>query len=185
MTTKKTGMKTTTAKKTTTKPAPKKAAPVQAKPAAKVAAKKAPAEKPLPVVLPKKPLKSPLNKKEMEPYRLMLQDLKQKLIKEVLLNQEASNESIEGEVLDLADQASDSYDKDLANSLSETERARLVAVEAAIERVKQGTYGMCDSCGKPIPLARLKVLPFAKLCVQCQQDEEKTTSRSWSAPSND
>jgi RNA polymerase-binding transcription factor DksA len=61
----------------------------------------------------------------------------------------------------------------------------LVAVEAAIERVKQGTYGMCDTCAKPIPLARLKVLPFAKLCVQCQQDEEKANARTWLAPSND
>ena len=170
--------KTTTTKTTTTKPSAKSAA-------VKVLAKKpAPVEKPLPLLVPKKPLKSPLNKKEMEPYRLMLQDLKTKLIKEVLLNQEASNESTEGEVLDMADLASDSYDKDLANSLSETERARLVAVEAAIERVKQGTYGMCDTCAKPIPLARLKVLPFAKLCVQCQQDEEKASARSWTASSN-
>jgi DnaK suppressor protein len=169
--TKKTGTKTIATKKTTTK---------TSKPSSKkVAVKVAPA-KAIPVPA-KKPLKNPLNKKEMEPYRALLLDLKTKLIKDVLLNQEASNESLEGEVLDSADLASDSYDKDLANSLSETERARLVAVEAALERVKQGTYGLCDSCGKPIPLGRLKVLPFAKLCVQCQQDEEKTSSRTWTA----
>jgi DnaK suppressor protein len=161
----------TTKTKTSKAPSKKLVVKVVAKPAAK----KAVPEKLVPVVVvPKKPLKNPLNKKEMEPYRLLLLDLKQKLIKEVLLNQEASNESTDGEVLDTADLASDSYDKDLANSLSETERARLVAVEAALERLKGGTYGMCDGCGKPIPLARLKVLPFAKHCVQCQQDEEKT-----------
>jgi DnaK suppressor protein len=173
--TKKTGTKTMATKKTTKtiKPSPKKVA-------VKAAAPKAVAAKAVPAA-PKKPVKSPLNKKEMEPYRAMLLDLKTKLIKDVLMNQEASNESLEGEVLDSADLASDSYDKDLANSLSETERARLVAVEAALERVKQGTYGMCDSCGKPIPLGRLKVLPFAKLCVQCQEDEEKVASRSWTA----
>lgn len=119
-------------------------------------------------------MKSPLGKRELEPYRLMLLDLKQKLIKEVLINQEASNENNDGEVLDLADQASDSYDKDLANSLSETERARLNAVEAALARVDAGTYGVCEACGDAIPLPRLKVLPFAKLCVQCQQEEERT-----------
>ncbi len=174
---KKTGTKTTAKTKTTKiKASPKKAA-------VKVVAKKVEAEKALPVAA-KKPLKSPLNKKEMEPYRVMLHDLKAKLIKEVLLNQEASNESIEGEVLDLADQASDSYDKDLANSLSETERARLVAVEAALERVKQGTYGMCDTCGKPIPLARLKVCTLANHRVQGQQEEVKANERSWTAPSS-
>jgi len=163
-----------TKKKTATKTTKIKAS-AKAPVVAKVAAKKlAPAK--IEVELVKKPLKSLLNKKEMEPYRLMLLDLKQKLIKDVLMNQEAGNESLDGEVLDSADLASDSYDKDVANSLSETERARLVAVEAALDRVKHGSYGMCESCGKPIPLARLKVLPFAKLCVQCQQDEEKVAN---------
>ena len=168
MTTKKKTGTTKTTKKTTTSRAPKPAAKAKAK----AAVAKAPA-KPVPVAKAK-PVKRPLNKKEMEPYRHLLLDLKVKLIKEVLLNQEASNESNEGDVLDLADLASDSYDKDLANSLSETERARLNAVEAALKRVELGTYGLCDACNKPIPLPRLKVLPFAKFCVQCQQEEERT-----------
>ena len=165
MTTKK---KTGTTKKATKKTsAPKVAAKPKAAPA-----KAAPKAVAAPVK-PAKPAKSPLGKKEMEPYRQMLLQLKQRLIKDVLVNQEASNESNNGDVLDLADQASDSYDKDLANSLSETERARLQAVEKALHRVAEGTYGLCEDCAKPIPLARLKVLPFAKLCVACQQAEEK------------
>ena len=166
MTTKKKTGTTKTTTKTKTSRAPKPAAKAKAAPVKLVVAK------PLPVVKVK-PVKNPLNKKEMEPYRHLLLDLKTKLIKEVLLNQEASNEN-NGDVLDLADQASDSYDKDLANSLSETERARLNAVEAALKRVELGTYGLCDACNKPIPLPRLKVLPFAKFCVQCQQQEERT-----------
>ena len=164
MTTKKTG----TTKKATTKNSPAKA--VATKP--KAAPAKALAAKPA-APAPQKPAKSPLGKKEMEPYRHMLLELKQKLVRDVLLNQEASNESNDGDVLDLADQASDSYDKDLANSLSETERARLSAVEKALKRVEEGTYGLCEDCAKPIPLPRLKVLPFAKLCVNCQQSEER------------
>jgi DnaK suppressor protein len=161
--------KTGTTKKATTKTSAPKAVAKPKAPAAKAAAPKAAAAP----VKPAKPAKSPLGKKEMEPYRQMLLDLKQRLIKEVMLNQEASNESNDGDVLDLADQASDSYDKDLANSLSEAERARLQAVEKALQRVNEGRYGLCEDCGKPIPLARLKVLPFAKLCVACQQAEEK------------
>lgn len=165
MTTKK---KTGTTKKATTKKtsAPKPAATPKVSPAKAASPKVAMAK-------PGKPAKSPLGKKEMEPYRQLLLELKHKLMKEVLVNQEASNESNDGDVLDLADQASDSYDKDLANSLSETERARLQAVEKALHRVSEGTYGLCEDCGKPIPLPRLKVLPFAKLCVACQQSEEK------------
>ena len=175
MTTKKKTGTTTKKTATTTSRAPKAVA--KAKPVAPVKAvsKPLPVAKPVPVVVkPLKPAKSPMNKKEMEPYRQLLLELKQKLIKDVLVNQEASNESTDGDVLDLADLASDSYDKDLANSLSETERSRLAAVEQALVRVDDGTYGLCDACGRPIPLPRLKVLPFAKLCVQCQQEEERT-----------
>ncbi|HTA16337.1 MAG TPA: TraR/DksA family transcriptional regulator [bacterium] len=169
MTTKKTG----TTKKATTKTSPAKA--VATKP--KAAPAKAVAKPAAPVSMkPAKPVKSPLGKKEMEPYRHLLLELKHKLVRDVLVNQEASNESNDGDVLDLADQASDSYDKDLANSLSETERARLAAVEKALKRVEAGTYGLCEDCTKPIPLPRLKVLPFAKLCVNCQQSEERGNS---------
>jgi len=113
----------------------------------------------------------------MEPYRRLLLELKTKLIRDVQVNQEASNESTDGDVLDLADQASDSYDKDLANSLSEAERGRLASVEHALKRVEEGVYGLCDTCSKPIPLGRLQALPFAKLCVPCQQGEEGQGSR--------
>jgi len=175
LTTKKTG----TTKKATTKTSPAKAVATKPKaaPAKAVAAKlvvSAPAK-------PAKPAKSPLGKKEMEPYRHLLLELKHKLVRDVLVNQEASNESNDGDVLDLADQASDSYDKDLANSLSETERSRLAAVEKALKRVEAGTYGLCEDCTKPIPLPSLKVLPFAKLCVNCQQSEER--GNTWRARS--
>lgn len=164
----------TTKKKTgTTRKATKKTKAPQAAAKPKISPVKAAAPKVAAAVKPAKPARSPLGKKEMEPYRQLLLELKQKLMKEVLVNQEASNESTDGDVLDLADQASDSYDKDLANSLSETERARLQAVEKALHRVSEGTYGLCEDCAKPIPLPRLKVLPFAKLCVACQQSEEK------------
>jgi RNA polymerase-binding protein DksA len=183
---KKTGTKTT--KKTTTtktsrvaaKPVAKPLAvkaPLAKTPLAKAPLAKAPSAKPAPAAKAK-PVKSPLNRKELEPYRRLLIELKAKLIRDVVVNQEASNESTDGDVLDLADQASDSYDKDLANSLSETERGRLAAVEHALKRVDEGSYGLCDTCVKPIPLPRLKVLPFAKLCIDCQQDEERGGGRS-------
>ena len=114
-----------------------------------------------------------MNKKEMVPYKKMLLELKENLLKEVLINQDAGMETHQDEVQDLADQASDSYDRELASTLSETERVRLEAVEKALARVDKGTYGVCESCEKTIPLARLKALPFARLCVNCQSVEEK------------
>lgn len=47
-------------------------------------------------------------------------------------------------------------------------QARVVEIDAALARVDGGTYGLCEACGKPIPLARLEVLPEATLCVSCK-----------------
>jgi DnaK suppressor protein len=115
-----------------------------------------------------------VKKKEMGPYKKMLLELKENLLKEVIVNQEAGMEANGDDVLDLADQASDAYDRELASSLSETERSRLQAVEKALHRVDQGTYGVCETCEKMIALPRLKALPFARLCMNCQEIEEKT-----------
>lgn len=112
-----------------------------------------------------------MKKKEMEPYKKMLLELKQTLLKEVLLIQESGKEG-DGEIGDQADQAAESYERELASSLSETERTRLLSVEKALERVDKGSYGVCESCEKAIPMARLKALPFARLCVGCQEQEE-------------
>ncbi len=47
-------------------------------------------------------------------------------------------------------------------------RARVAEIDAALERVEAGTYGQCEACGKPIPHARLQVVPEATLCVSCK-----------------
>jgi DnaK suppressor protein len=47
-------------------------------------------------------------------------------------------------------------------------QARVVEIDAALTRVEAGTYGLCEACGKPIPEARLEVLPEATLCVSCK-----------------
>jgi len=59
------------------------------------------------------------------------------------------------------------------------QQERLLAqIDAAIRRHKAGTYGRCLDCGEEIPLARLKVLPFARACAQCQEDWEGRGRRS-------
>ena len=57
------------------------------------------------------------------------------------------------------------YEKEL--SLERNAADLLSKVERALMRVDEGTYGFCESCGEPIPDARLEVLPYATLCVSC------------------
>jgi RNA polymerase-binding protein DksA len=69
----------------------------------------------------------------------------------------------------MADDASEAYEqaKDLA--LRQNAEQLLVKVTKALERFEQGTYGICEQCGNEIDPARLKALPYATLCLHCQQ----------------
>jgi len=52
-------------------------------------------------------------------------------------------------------------------------KEHLIKVDRALEKLNNGGYGYCEGCGKKIPLKRLKVLPFADLCVDCKAEAEK------------
>jgi DnaK suppressor protein len=69
----------------------------------------------------------------------------------------------------MADDASEAFEqaKDLA--LRQNAEQLLTKVENALERFEQGTYGICERCGTEIDPARLKALPYATLCLRCQQ----------------
>lgn len=73
---------------------------------------------------------------------------------------------------DVADRASDSLYSELAQGVAEIATADLHRIERALARIDERTYGRCEICGKPIPKARLRLLPFADLCVRCQQEVE-------------
>jgi RNA polymerase-binding transcription factor DksA len=59
----------------------------------------------------------------------------------------------------------------ILNILQNSE-AELADVENALDKIEDGTYGICENCNEAIPRARLKALPFARLCIACKQEEE-------------
>ncbi|HWG57728.1 MAG TPA: TraR/DksA family transcriptional regulator [Candidatus Acidoferrales bacterium] len=75
--------------------------------------------------------------------------------------------TVETEPDDEGAQASYSFTTDLAVATLERERRTLEEVNAALERIKSGEYGSCVLCNSPIPEARLRALPWARMCVQC------------------
>ena len=64
-------------------------------------------------------------------------------------------------------------ERDLAFAIDEHESAELNAVQAALVRVREGTYGACIECGQTIALARLQASPEAERCVSCQTQQEQ------------
>jgi DnaK suppressor protein len=61
----------------------------------------------------------------------------------------------------------------LLSRLEGREKHELDAIDAARARLAAGTYGACDGCHRPIPLARLRAMPTALYCVTCQYREER------------
>jgi RNA polymerase-binding transcription factor DksA len=58
-------------------------------------------------------------------------------------------------------------------ALQTIEEDVLTQIESALERIEAGTYGRCQECGQSIMPERLKILPYATLCVNCQSAQEK------------
>lgn len=70
---------------------------------------------------------------------------------------------------DTSDMATDAAEGDLALRIAESETVEASEIERAIEKIDNGTYGMCEICNIKIPVERLQVLPFATQCVKCQE----------------
>jgi len=73
---------------------------------------------------------------------------------------------------------------EISSQLAEVESRELTRVETALERMREGQYGVCEACGSNIPMARLHALPYATLCIKCQRDFEHqqaaSTKDDWS-----
>ena len=90
---------------------------------------------------------------------------------------ESSRQDASGDLskmpLDMADVGSDNYEQEFTLSLIETEQATLQEIDEALGRIESKSFGKCDACGSGIPLARLKVRPHAKYCIECKRRKEQ------------
>jgi len=73
----------------------------------------------------------------------------------------------------MADAGTDSYEVENTLGLMDSERRLLTEIEDALERIENGTYGICQGNGGPIPKARLDAIPWARYCVACASLSEK------------
>jgi DnaK suppressor protein len=74
---------------------------------------------------------------------------------------------------DLFDLAQEYASRWQTSALAAQARQQLEQIEAALQRLDEGTYGMCVECGEAIPPARLRVLPYACRCIRCQERQER------------
>ena len=74
---------------------------------------------------------------------------------------------------DMVDAALDSVQDEISSQLAEVESRELARIEYALERMREGQFGICEGCGTGIPMARLHALPYATYCIKCQREMER------------
>ena len=79
---------------------------------------------------------------------------------------------------DTYDVASEERDREINYLLTDRDRGKLQSIDQALERIDEGTYGICESCEGEITPERLKAMPFTRLCVQCQSERETEAKRN-------
>lgn len=126
-------------------------------------------------------LRKKFNKKELDYFRKLILKMKEKIIDEIKhISEDTLKKSpkdaagdISGYTYHMADVASDSYDREFSLGLASNERQSLYELDDAIKKIEEGTFGICEECKSLITKTRLKVVPFAQLCVKCQEKKEK------------
>ena len=126
-------------------------------------------------VKPKAPIKPlpPEPKDGNASTRKWLLDMREKLISEISGSRIPESLTASSEIGDLVDQAGDERDRELSLLLTDRDKEKLFAINEALEKLKEGSYGICEECGDRIGQGRLKVMPLAKYCVNCQSKIEK------------
>lgn len=118
--------------------------------------------------------------KEKNEYKKMLLEKREKLQGNVnFMQDEALSKSQQSACGDLsnvpihmADIGTDNYNRDLTIELIQNGEEEVRNIDLALEKIEDGTFGVCESCQKKINKTRLTALPHAKLCIECQRQEE-------------
>jgi len=80
---------------------------------------------------------------------------------------------ISGYTYHMADVATDTYDREFSLGLASNGREALYELDDAVKKIEDGKFGICEDCKSLIAKTRLKAVPYARLCVRCQEKREK------------
>lgn len=169
-------------KKVVKKPAGAKAKPVKRavkpvprvvkKTVAKVAVKKAVAKAAVKTAgkSSAKAAKSPVDQKSLAALRETLIKMRDRLTGQISALADDSLKYIDDAS---SEDRTDDFDREFALNLVSSEHDSIFEIDSALRRIGEGVYGLCDGCGCPIEKPRLQALPFARMCVKCQSEQEK------------
>jgi RNA polymerase-binding protein DksA len=121
------------------------------------------------------------NKKELADFKKIILVRKDEIMDEIKhisddtlkKSQKEAAGDISGYTYHMADVATDTYDREFSLGLASNERELLYELDDALKKIDEGAFGICEECKSLITKTRLKAVPYARLCVKCQQRKEK------------
>jgi DnaK suppressor protein len=119
------------------------------------------------------PAKKIKPEEKIKAARKMLSDMKEKLLTEGLGKSLPEDLARPFDIGDEGDRADTDRTHEVSILISARDKGKLAAIEEALEKIREGTYGVCEDCGDEIESGRLKAMPLAKFCVTCQSRLEK------------
>jgi len=114
-----------------------------------------------------------VTRKELNVFKKELLKEKTVLLQGISTKMKGAPKTGDPEGGDVCDIASSDREREFRLRLSERGREKLKEIEEALERIEDGSFGLCDRCGCKIPKGRLKVMPFSTTCVACKSKQEK------------
>ncbi|HXE31760.1 MAG TPA: TraR/DksA family transcriptional regulator [Terriglobales bacterium] len=114
-----------------------------------------------------------MDRKRLEQFQKRLQAKQQELMRIVARIEQDGRIADEEATQDIADKATNSYTKEFLFHQSNAERSQLQMVNDALVRMREGSYGECVTCGEELNLKRLEAVPWAGLCINCQERVEQ------------
>ena len=124
-----------------------------------------------------------LKKSELENFRKLLLEYRHALVGDLNHLEEGAlrrtkDNAATLDISNFADLGSDYFEQDFAIGLIENSEVTLREIDAALQRIEDGTYGICEESGQPIKKSRLRAIPWARLCIDCQRKLEEEEARA-------
>ena len=117
-----------------------------------------------------------MRKRELNLFKKLLNRRLEELLMEAERTKDQVKETEEPSP-DPLDQASNVFDRDFLLRLRDRERKLMLKIKEALERIENGTFGICEQCGEKISEKRLRARPMATLCIDCKHEQEAWEKR--------
>lgn len=114
-----------------------------------------------------------MRKAALKTAKARLDEMRKVILREIKDDLRQGREGAKEDGMDTYDLASEERDREISFILGDREREKLQSIETALARIEEGTYGICENCESDIAPGRLDAMPFSRLCVSCQAEQEK------------